>query len=450
MKKVWCLAILLIFPLSGAKCVPGGAAGTRYAVSIKGGASPVRWTYTADGDEPAYCEADMWLVYVLDTGETVEQEGLKMIRVEDSYYHNYCVTNAPGGGYYVTTNNISLSGGSVTGEGGRLEMTGKRSWSPRSSYVHSAGVRYRKPPLAGQATVYADSVFGAAGTVAGPYHPRYPKYLAWGAEAYPAAGNIPSWASPIRSAEVGNLLPSEHDALCASSPPPDDIEYTCTLIQQCGKPGEGYTREMPNGFVPFNLNDSEDVFRYAAPLMYSYLVTMPEPLDITQVQFEGILTTGQCPEGIRVGVYVVASNLEKTVYVLRTDYFLPVEGAAYESLSGQTVNAYDRWTPLEDPNAPESWYSYIHYDEPNEVWVTDRMVSILDTTEPNFIVDEIYSQDRVRPMHVIPVGQDDTLEIEFVIPDVSIIMAAAPYWLNQHDGLDTNKDGIVNLWDLFW
>ena len=86
------------------------------------------------------------------------------------------------------------------------------------------------------------------------------------------------------------------------------------------------------------------------------------------------------------------------------------------------VEVYDRWTPfVGDPN-------------------------LLDTSDPNFIIDEIYIPDRVKPLFLVPIGEDDYIRIEFV-PDTSIYFEAFGSWLMDDRLFDMNNDGIVNLQD---
>lgn len=365
-----------------------------------------------EGGEPSFSEGYMWLAYEDDFGYIIEQAGVRMEKAVDldTYWNE---------GYYYPTANTDIEGCETTGEGGRLMLRGWRKWFPRQYNIHTAQVEYRSPT---DGNCKNSAYFGSNGQTDVLNNP---KYVAWAADCTTDA-TLPRWVRPVQVA-YNNMTPAEYTYL--TQPAPENIPESglsvlnLDLVQQQGSLGVGYTTVIPeSGFMAFNTNDAENMMKYASPMMYSYTVATAEPADLIGNTYNALIKTDQVPDGMNIGISVVASNQENTIHVARTDYFLPVDTRFYDDLiASGPMQVFDRWSLSSDPNT-------------------------LDTHDPNFVPDE----SRLIDCAVIPIAvPDDELRIEFLI-DGNVLIDAAGSWLDSGKLFDINNDGIVNLKDLYF
>jgi len=388
----WVCVVVVLVALFLFGCDDDGRIPTRFAATIDSG-----------GDGVSHA----WLCYRDHSGNLVEQDGIRIDRVSETAYvtietstHTY---------EFYPTAATRIDGDPLTGEGGRLNLYGWREWNPRSGRLHTAGVEYRNP---------RDSFSSVQSTF---LTRDYGTSILIGMS--PSGNSVPQWDRPATAALNGNLTQDEFNILSLDDVPlpSSGIDYSCSLVQQCGNNGIGYTKVM-GGLVPFSFLDTETILRYASPMMYSYTVTTATAITMIGDCFSAKIKTNATPSGFPIEITVVAENEEKTVHIARTEYFLPVDAESYAALDSEEIYVYDRWTPADEPNS-------------------------LDTSDPNFL--EFMQEDRVMPCTIIPIGDTDELRIEFV-PGARAFIKAAPSWLTGDKTFDINNDDIVNFTDWFF
>lgn len=429
-------------------CTDEGITGpARYADKIVGGCDPVVWQYE-DG-EPTYCYAEGWLAYQDIMGDIINRKGVRMDRVFENAVERVPEVNMSGW-YYVPTGQTGIEGGTVTGDGGRLMLKAYRQWHPRNKNWFGAGVQYR-PPNATSDDIVGYFSFGTQGTLPPE---TYPKYAQWAAEPE-ITGGAPAYTRPDHASGNTNLLAAEIQALADPAPSTNGLDYTITLVQQCGSMGTQYVEDLSEGFMPFNLINPDNIFRYAGPCMCSVTVRTGGPIDLSDYDFQMQVWTESDTEGILVDAKAFTSNPEQTAWVIRSDYILPSDPQTTATLEGQDLTVYDCFTPLDDPNDPNNYLIEQHWDDVNDVWVIDRQVSILDTSDPNFIIDGIYDPNRVRPVTIIEIDEGDSVHCKLIMTDELLMqlfrdICQRDSWLREDPVFDLNQDGIVNKKDLYY
>jgi hypothetical protein len=391
-----------------------------------------------------------WFAYAMTTGDVIEQEGLGM---DFERRKNVYLKNNGCGGIEMVEVPASIQevqSNGITGPGGRLIVKGKRldfaNYQGRVIYsqgwVSSAG-------MSGAFMDYGTIVKPLREQASAQYNSVLSKYYA----------------------KSSLLSLSEKGSLCAptSSPPISGISCSeLTLLQQQGGLGEGFPKEMNNGFMAGNLIDAEKYLRYASPFMFSVTFKTPEPADIIGTQISATIKTDAFPSGITVDVAIIASNTDKMTHVARTAYFLPVDSTIQVP---PEVSVYDRWTPFPDPNiwdsnqyvrsVKEDWLDIIDpnlWNDPNTCPDPNvlfdphnpdlfNFTSRLDTSADNF--GTILIPSRIHQVKTIPLGAEgDNLDIDINCSDSRLIMLIAPNWLTGNKIYDRNGDGVVNMKDL--
>ena len=222
--------------------------------------------------------------------------------------------------------------------------------------------------------------------------------------------------------------------------PETGIDYVFALIQQQGSMGYGYSLQV-SGIIPIDSGGWEDNFRYQSPFMYSLIIATAEPVEAQGKTFSAVVKSNAMPEGIPVEIEVVAQNAEKTVSILHTDYFLPVTQETHTlALEDPREPAiFDRWSDMTEEE--------VHLYDPNNFPDPNVLPKTLNTEAFDFM--ERYDTDRVKPLHYIPVEENDELRIQFVM-DGTVLMMVAGEWLGSNKCFDIDNNGIVNLRDMYF
>jgi hypothetical protein len=383
----------------------------------------------------------------------------------------YLKNNGLGGLDFVQTENLTIETTGVTEEGGFCYGRGRRLQHD-DGHVNFMAAYFKKPNVE-SCECSAKMVYNAVPATV---------YEVASAQSCRVA---PKWVSQS-TLSFAMLTSDELAAITDPDPqlPASGMSYSLSLIQQRGVNNYGYASEM-TGLVPFNIDDDDDVMYRSYPLQYSYTVKTAESANLMNMEFSALLKTDIiASDGYRVPLRVVAENEACTVHIVRTEMFLPSEPGCHASLvqcgtvpcgnDAAVLAVYDRWThvdpnnldsycwlPLENPldgvdpnilNDPNIWCDtepcdpniLIDWDDPNFY----DLVLYTDTTHPRF-GEVVLPQERIHPVHIIPIGEEnDELRIQFT-PDVSCLVLGAPSWLTDDKRFDFNGDGVVNLKDIF-
>jgi hypothetical protein len=367
-----------------------------------------------------------WFAYIDYAGDRIDQPGLRMERIGGEYGEGwYFKNNGLGGLTFVSgVEGIWIEDTGVTGDGGILSCYGVREDDGIGRMYYNACL-YSKPNTE---NCVCSAQF------------NYVASLSQEASGASGCTQAPTWLR-VRNGDIvlSNLLESERVALLDDSPdlPGHGFSYSTALVQQKGGISGGVTETVGEGFVATNLTDVDLAFRYAAPMMYSFTLRTSEPVDLNNRAFVANIKTDSCANDFPVELRNYASNEENTVHVLRTEYFLLQDTQYYSELTGggqhEVIAVYDRWSHAD-------WYN------PNDPNTYDG--TSLDISEPNFIVDEMYDSDRVRPCYIIPIEAEDDY-VEVTIEESSLFGVIGGEWLSDNKLCDMNNDGIVNLRDWF-
>jgi hypothetical protein len=405
--------LAVLFVLCG--CEEGDRTPTRMACEIKGGTDGIRHG---------------WFQYTDYLGQPIEEAGLRMEKTggEEGTGH-YTMPNGVGGIQYVS----HVVGGYVD-DSGVTDASGRlRCWGLRSeNWYHWLYVAryYQKPGVSGcecsaQFCVRIDGENAPA-----PYY-----------SAAQVCTTIPDWVTMYRE-QWSNLTEEEQQAILEevngtlmatsqSSLPDSGFTYSTALVQQVGRIS-AHEVKLKSSVMPGNVTDPDMLFVGAYPYMYSFIVRTAGPADFEGKVFEATVISDTCPKGVPVDIKMVAHNEEKTVHIMRTSFFKPIQADLYDPNMTE-VPIYDWWTPEEgvDPNDPETYTG-----------------GPLDIYDPNFITDEMYDPDRVVVCQLIPVAQEnDAIRIKFELT-ASNIMQYMDCWLTNDKNTDINGDGIVNFMDM--
>lgn len=390
-----------------------------------------------------------WFAYAMTTGDICEQEGveMKMDRRKNAYLKNNGfgsieLVEVPSGIQEIKTTGI-------TGAGGRVTATGKRL-DPEN---------YQGRVIYSQVWFFNDGMSGA--------------FLDYATITKPLRQQAVAEYNSVLSkyyAKSATFSTSEKNALenPTEDPPESGIEVTAiNLLQQQGGLGEGFPKELNNGFIAGNLTEPDRYLRYSAPFMFSFTFKTSRPEQIIGVSIPVRISTNANQHGISLNVTVISSNASKTTHVARTDGFLPVR-------SDITVSAempvYDRWTAFSEPNIwnpdqysivkKSNWLDFVDPNllgdpntcpDPNVLFNPKdpnffEFTSRLDTSADNF--SDILIPERIKQFKTISIGTEDFLYFEIDWNSPELIMMLIPHWLESYSLFDLNNDGIVNFKDL--
>ena len=429
-----------IFGLICAVLVFGGCSDDGNVATVRRYANEVR----AGGDGVL----NVWLWYVDVFNEPITQPGLRLgTEHEDVVWYRQHPSSPD---TYWDCPGIRLLGPSMTGEGGRLRISGFIAGGCEGhpqTWPHTCSNTWFGPTMNGEGTTRLNRVVDFAMYGGVPWYMR------------PDNAN-PNWTRtpPTRPTAMGNLTEEEQLAIdattvsaidamemafCSSDPnfvylPVNGIEWTCQLIQQNGSGGSGYSLNVEPGYSPVDTDDWEENMRFQSPLMYSFIVETAEPIDLSERVFSAKVKSNALPEGIDVSLRHVAQNEDKTVHVLHTDYFLAVSAGTYSTLESETrePEIFDRWSEVSEQDA---WmYDPNNFPDPNIPPFT------LDTVLPDFM--DRHDPNRMKPLHYIPLEDIDELRVQF-IPDAECVSMIGPEWLGSNKCFDIDNNGIVNLKD---
>lgn len=479
-REIVLFGLLSILVIGGCGGEDGAVGPSRRATAIYGG---------TDGVNVA------WFVYVDAFGEEIRQEGIRMdLNGGDSAW--YFKNNGLGGLTPVRCDEIQyIKSNGITGAGGRCIATGIRDiWDQVFENVYSQ-MTFTKPdspgtfakfkyvtkakPKTERAFALADKPcdFLPASATIDYQQMAFDETMVDELNgALVATLEVGGWADSWVESEhlIGNYTQAEWDALTnpTINPPSNGIEYTCTLIAQNGRLGNGYCSEVKS-LMAVNLVDPNDYLKYSSPFMYSYIVKTAKPIEVIGEVGSGLVKTDVVPDGIEVGLEWYGSNLDRQTHVFRTSWFLPVDSTL--SISNEReIAVYDRFTPFSEPNIwnEEQFFITVNSNwledcvdpnvlsephlypvpfDPNSLFEDDcacmhRFVNRLDTGSPIF--DEIMLQDRVKTAKIVPLRPEgDYIRIQFNEKDLAAISLAIEYWLTDNEIFDRNGDGIVNLKD---
>jgi hypothetical protein len=441
-KKFWFIFILttvvaLVLHCQGCKPIKNGP--SRLAGGIAGGDNGIN---------------QGWFCYILDTGEPIEVEGLGM---SASISKNaYCRPNGLGGIEYIKlfpSDVQSLETTGATGAGGQMTITGKRTdWQNWKGQW-----------------IYQTSGIG------------HPQSLCMGAQFSYRTATPPSTQQALADgrARIGKSSPPPKSRLsskekCAlnnttEDPPDSGIEIASTdMLQQQGNGGEGFPKELNNGFMAGNLTKPSQYLRYSSPYMLSFIFKTAQPEELIGRSLPVIISTHAQAQGISINLTVIGSNTDHKTHVARTDGFIPVDNTIPVS---PDVAVYERWTGFSEPNiwdtnqyvrsVRDDWLDIIDpnlYADPNtcpdpNVFFNPsdpnfyEFTSRLDTTADNF--NEILIPERVFFVKTISIqNSNDYLYIDIDRNNPATIMLFVEKWLTFYSLFDMNNDGIVNFGDI--
>lgn len=461
-----CLIILTIL-FSGASCVEQNT--TKLACEITSG---------ANGKNEA------WFAYLMPDGTTLDQAGLKMCGEGGEPGDAWWIGNNGVGGvkYHYNIPGVWIEDSGVTGEGGQLIACGKKDHSIMQSGVWIRNHKHYSNPK-------NDDCCAA--------EMRYlaHNYQGGDEQAHALACSVtPQWLKQLRSQDVA-LTTDEIDALEDPNPTLPDTGYgvVAKLTQQRGDIENGYARDVTSEFMAGNLDSPEAVFLFGSPMRFSFTVRTAKAINLSEVEFGALVKTNATPDGILMSLKERASNDDNTVHIIQTDMFIAQDEDFVAHLidsqgDNDTVAIYDRWTHLEvDPNdlsnqdryfwrkranwidcvdpaylaQPELWDANPEMlDDPNyipdinqlynptDLCMHDPIDRINPMSDPNFIIDQIYRDDRVLECYIVPIHDvDDSLSVEVIIDDAQVLCEGAGSWLSDDDLWDMNGDNIVNLLD---
>jgi hypothetical protein len=149
-----------------------------------------------------------------------------------------------------------------------------------------------------------------------------------------------------------------------------------------------------------NSDDWTTNYKEQYPCKYQYIALLAYPTDLWGTTSTALVKSSMAE--VEVELKPVACNQDMTVWVLDTDYFLPLEPEAYTTLM----------------------------NEPNEPVMKDRW------SDPNDgPVGDV-------PLHYLPVDDTDEVTVQFTgVKDVF------KWWLCNNPSADLNGDGIFNMKD---
>ncbi|MHC4334117.1 MAG: hypothetical protein ACYTFQ_02795 [Planctomycetota bacterium] len=417
----------------GGMCGPGGNTGTikRYATSMRG-----------CGDGRTY--SDIW--YVDDYGDPLTDGGMRMGQISGSYAQYTKDDYAPGRPFWEWCSNVKLSGGGPTGDGGRARIKGvwPKSGSCNGNHPvnteHCATARYgvdwlnmvvffscyANPPAAGVWMMPNDNCYEPpAGwepptreTVKGPVSVNGQKAL-----GAPTSGG----ASAMAMMGPAVIDPN------AIELPWHGIDYSHTLVRQY----DTYSRAVPQ-VNPSDVNDWEMNYRYQYPCKYETIIAQAVPQESVGAVYTA--TVRSSLGEIKVDALVVAQNDAKTVTLVATDLFLPVDPDTYVSLmiDPNEPVIFDRWN--KELSAEElPWYDPNQWSDPN-----DCPGLTLDTRRDDFM--DKHDPNRAVPMQYLPCDDVDEITIEYHVT-VDMLSEFWDNWLKYAPNADLNDDGIVNMED---
>jgi hypothetical protein len=441
-KKFWIIfvsTVIIALLLHCVGCVPTKKGPSRMASGIAGGDNGVN---------------QGWFCYIFDTGDPIEVEGIEMTT---SISKNvYCRPNGLGGIEYVQlfpSDVQTLESPGVTGMCGQMTITGKRidwqNWKGQWIY-QTASVGHPQGLCSAAQFNYRTATPPATQRALADGRSRIGK-------------STPPPKSRFSSKEKNALNNVTED------PPDSGIEVTSTdLLQQQGNSGEGFPKELNNGFMAGNLTKPEQYLRYSAPYMFSFIFKTAQPEELIGRFVPVIISTNAYYQGIHINLTVIGSNSDKKTHVARTDGFLPVGSAIPIAAE---VSVYERWTGFSEPNiwdanqyvrsVREDWLDVVDPNlyadpntcpdpnvlfnpaDPNFYIFTNR----LDTTAVNF--HAVIIPERVYSVKTIPIlAANDYLDIDMDRNSPAAIMLFAENWLCAFSLFDLNNDGIVNMKDL--
>jgi len=433
--------LIVLFLVAGCEPEHGDVGPTKKAMEIKSWTDNVR-------------TGRFW--YIDMFGNAIEQEGVRFNLNEHPAF--YFSNNGLGG---LQVNNCPdeqhISSTGITGDGGACITLGVRDdWTGVTGFWVRSGMTASNPTAPGVSGKFGYFTLASSGA-------EQASITSDGDYDYVASASVPT--------NTLGLTVSEYSAVTGTTVgvPSSGLSYTCSLVAQKGKMGAGYCKKATS-IMPINLSDTNDYLRYAGPFMYSYIVKTASPANIVSDTYSASVTTNACPDGICVEVTVIASSEDKQTHVARTERFLPVDSDIDVSALS-SIQVYDRWTGLEDPNIwdPEQydisvmddWLSVVDpnlYADPNIVPDPNvlfdpgnpdfyNIVSRIDTSAENF--EDILIPERIMSIKIIPLGSDgDLMRIRFDPTTIGAIMKFSESWLTPDATLDINGDGIVNLKDL--
>lgn len=420
MKTRPALILFLIIAILG--CKPKGRVETRTACEIEAG---------TDGRNTA------WFRYIGYEGLPLEQPGLKM------------VTHLPDGGrWYVPasgnsgdTDGIWIESNGITNSGGSVLAFGRRNWESFPELFHMTGAFFEKPgSREGCSTVGAYM----------EYATEAEKPNEWASAT--ATNTTPKWLERIKKAGLEyNTTDQEWAAVVSGTGPEKGIDYEVALVQQKGSVGNGYSEQV-TGLVPCNFTELDDIFYYSYPMAYSFIVKTSKPVDLTENVFYAKVKTQAFPDGATVEIAAFLSNDTQTVHVLRTDFFVLNQTEYFLDMIGcyddpnnlcdpnfiEPLHAavYDRWTPVDG----------IDYGDGEYYAFPDFTATALDLYSEGFNDSEHMDPERIKPCWIIPIDEDDHVEIEFIVDD-STALKSLSSWMTDDALYDFNGDGIFNLKD---
>jgi hypothetical protein len=438
MKTKIALVLVVLF-CCGGSCSPEGKTPSRMCSGIYGG---------TNGQDT------VWFCYVLTTGDIVDQDGVQMsvymAEINSIYFTNDGLggikSNPLPGVQCIKSSGVTSNGGFVFGKGERND------WQAAPGYVVFSDMAVSNPKGSGRGrfdfrtrgpSPVKVALVSADGTI----------------EAAPTVPSMATYTSREKQALDNITLSAQSSGI--------DTQPVC-LVARSGNAGIEYFKEK-DYFVPINLEDPNDYLKYASPFCYSWIFTTPEAMDnLVGSEYVGNVSSAACPNGISVKITVTASGIDYKTHVARTEYFLPVDSSLSISTMSQ-VDVYDRWTPFPDPNiwnneqyvrsVKDDWLDLIDPNlyadpnicpDPNVFFRPDdpnfyHFVNRLDTTTDEF--EDVMIHDRVMQIKILPVGQEDEINVRIDRFAVENILHAAPYWLTGNKMYDLNSDGIVNLRD---
>ncbi len=411
------IALLTLLLVMGANCGPRGRIGpTTEACGILGEVTS---------------ESTVEFTYIGIMGDPLAQPGLLMELISMASYwmdKNYQ--------HYITDYQW-IETSQVTGENGKLVATGVRDWNQ----LQGVGIVFTSAvvskPNATDCSCVAAMQYNTC-TRQDDDNLEIAMSL--------SCGSIPTWMpNPFVNANIDNLTDLERDfingliSIASTSEPMtmalngegEDEPLHTSLVQQMGSAvGDGqYVKDVTN-LVAGNAVDHNDFITNSYPFMYSFAFETEEPIDLNELQFNGIVRTDIYPEGVNVDINIISSNSANTRHIARTSYIFPTNSVLTPP---EVVVVYDRWTPFDgDPNSPE----YIEFER------------LMDTSNPDFLEEGNHIPDRMMMGVTIPIkGVDGYMEFE--LDENSLIFEFITSWLTSNKNFDMNNDGIVNLPDIY-
>jgi hypothetical protein len=391
-----------------------------------------------------------WYAFQMETGDVIEQEGVEMgfVGLKSVYPKN----NGLGGIEYVLVADgiQEATSSGITGPGGQMIVKGKRyNWSD-----------YKYRVLYGGGYIPSGSWgMGARFDYRTSTPPQRQVAL-----AELGCGNLEKYtaiASKFTSTEQSALDNPTTDA------PESGVAATASLLQQQGGCGEGFPKEMNNGFMAGNLADAGKYLRHSSPFMFSFVLKTSEPEELAGVSIPVRISTDTHPQGVSADATIIASNADKMTHVARTDYFLPVNS---EIPVQPEMPVYERWTGFTEPNIwdteqyyieqKENWLDFVDPNlyadpnvcpDPNVLFNPNDLnffdfTSRLDTSAENF--EDILIPERILSIKAIQINAaNDFVYIEIDWANPRMIILIAEHWLTAKKLYDFNNDGIVNLCD---